>query len=99
MTMDQTELSGNAEQRQQIEAILRQLISEHLENIPPEDIASDIAFQEIGMDSFEYLKLLVELEDRFQLKISDEDFTTKPMDTLKDLVDLITNYQLSRGSD
>lgn len=88
--MDQKAQATQIERRQQIEQTLRQLICEGIgPGITPEKIDPDLPLEDQGLDSFQFMELLVEIEDTFKVMVSEEDLATREMDSLNDLTNLI----------
>ncbi len=74
-----------SEQSQQVEVTLRRLISGSIGS-KPEDIIPDLPLLEVGVDSFELMKLLVEIENIFGITMSEEDLMDSWMDSLQDII-------------
>lgn len=92
--MNQPAQTNHAEKREQIEKTLRLLIKERLrEEIAPERIELAVPLQDQGLDSFEFVRLLITIEDAFGVVIGDEELTFRPMDTLEELVTLVADLQ------
>jgi acyl carrier protein len=76
------------EKEQTIEGHLRQLLSEYIQ-LKPEQIDPEVPLMDQGLDSFEFMRFIVDMEDLFRITVSNEDLITKPMDTLSELIILV----------
>jgi acyl carrier protein len=67
---------------------LRQLVATSLE-LPVEEVSDDADFvTDLGVDSLAAIDILINLEKRFGVKVTDAEF--KVMDTFADVRDLMT---------
>lgn len=78
---------SEAVSRRVIEAIVR------VKRIPVEAVTVDSRFQDLGMDSLDGLNLFFELEEMFDISISDE--LARSMRSVRDVVDEITRILAS----
>jgi acyl carrier protein len=80
-------------------AATREEISENVKNVLVEqlgveqgDVTEEASFQEdLGADSLDLVELIMELEDQFEIKISDED--AQRIQTVGQAVDYISSHQ------
>ena len=77
-----------------IEQSLKELIVERLFlEIAPENIDTETALTEYGVDSFLLLELIVAIEEMFEVKFEQVDITAETLSSVAALVELITVKQ------
>lgn len=77
-----------------IEDCLRDILIEHLFiEVDKDRILSTYSLrQDLGIDSLGFVELKEQVEQRFGIEISDDDFTPEHFSTLSSLASLITRY-------
>jgi acyl carrier protein len=76
--------------REQVERILREMLAARMPGKPdPSTIATDVPiFQKgLGLDSMSGIALVMEIEERFNVYIDDDDFDI--FDSLHDLIEFV----------
>jgi len=68
-----------------IESAVKQFLAERFD-IPPERLTEQASMRELGLDSMMMLEVMLEVEDRFGIKL--KDLSMPPNPTLRDVVDL-----------
>jgi acyl carrier protein len=68
-----------------IESAVKQFLAERFD-IPPERLTEHASMRELGLDSMMMLEVMLEVEDRFGIKLKDLSMPANP--TLRDVVDL-----------
>ena len=53
----------------------------------PEDIAADSTFDELGVDSLDGIEIVMQLEDKYDIEISDED--ARSMKSVRQVVETL----------
>jgi acyl carrier protein len=66
------------------ETNLRQLIQQAVPTIDAAAIAADAKFEDVGIDSLDYASVLLALQERYSLRIPDED-----MEKASSIVDIL----------
>jgi len=69
----------------QIESAVKQFLAERFD-IAPERLTEHASMRDLGMDSMMMLEVMLEVEDRFGIKL--KDLSMPPNPTLRDVVDL-----------
>lgn len=72
--------------REQIETTLRTMVAEQL-HIEADTITSEATLTSLGADSLDLVDLIMEVEDKFNIEISDT--AAENMHTLGDVVDYV----------
>lgn len=73
-----------------LELKLREILKEHLYDIvSTEEIDPETNLEEYGMDSFEYIKLVIALENEFQIEFENEKLDFRNLSTLKSIASYI----------
>lgn len=74
------------------------LVNNLFVELPEEQIGSDDGLQSVvGLDSVGFLELRVLCEERFNVRISDEDFSADSFRTVNQLAALITKLRTAQG--
>lgn len=69
---------------------IRQILVEQL-GVEPDEVREEASFQEdLNADSLDLVELIMEMEDRFKLKIPDED--AEKISTVGDAVDYVVAH-------
>jgi acyl carrier protein len=68
-----------------IESAVKQFLAERFD-IPPDRLTEHASMRDLGMDSMMMLEVMLEVEDRFGIKLKDLSMPSNP--TLRDVVDL-----------
>jgi len=68
-----------------IEIAVKQFLAERFD-IPPERLTEHVSMRDLGLDSMMMLEVMLEVEDRFGIKLKDLSMPANP--TLRDVVDL-----------
>ncbi len=68
-----------------IESAVKQFLAERFD-IPPERLTGQVSMRDLGLDSMMMLEVMLEVEDRFGIKLKDLSMPANP--TLRDVVDL-----------
>ena len=77
-----------------IEETLKDLIVERLFlDLDPEEIDTDTALADYGVDSFLLLELIVALEEMFEVTFDQSDITSETLKSVRTLADLIQQKQ------
>ena len=77
-----------------IEETLKDLIVERLFlDLDPEEIDTDTALADYGVDSFLLLELIVALEEMFEVTFDQSDITSETLKSVRTLADLIQQRQ------
>jgi len=71
----------------EIETAVREMLSEVKDGLNYDNMALDRAFDDAGLDSLDIATLLLELQERFDLRIGDDD--AEKLDTIGKVVDYI----------
>jgi len=72
---------------------IRQILVEQL-GVEPDEVREEASFQEdLNADSLDLVELIMEMEDRFKLKIPDED--AEKISTVGDAVDYVIAHAAS----
>jgi acyl carrier protein len=80
-----------AASRDEVFERVKEVLSEQL-GVDESEVTEDANFQEdLDADSLDLVELIMELEDRFAIKISDEDAQT--IQTVGQAVDYVTSHQ------
>ncbi len=75
--------------KEEVESQVRELVVDKLQ-VAPEKVKADAKFdQDLGADSLDLVDLMMDLEDKFGLKISDEE--AEDIKTVNDVVDYIVS--------
>ena len=77
-----------------IKQTITQFLGERFD-IPPEKITDDTSIRDLGLDSMMMLEVMLELEDRLEVKLKDLSLPVKP--TLRDVVGLVARNQAQAG--
>ena len=63
-----------------------------VKRIPADTIKLDTSLQDLGIDSLGFVELREQVEKRFSIVISDDDFTPENFSTISSLTSLINRY-------
>ena len=75
--------------KEEVENQVRELVVDKLQ-VAPEKVKSDAKFeQDLGADSLDLVDLMMDLEDKFGIKITDEE--AENIKTVSDVVDYIVS--------
>ncbi len=91
-------MSDGLTTREQIKKILVESLN--LEDMTPEMIGDEMPLwgeDGLGLDSVDALELMVDLEQRYGIRIDDEDFEPESMATVARLEEFITGLMASKG--
>jgi acyl carrier protein len=77
--------------REEVYERVKEVLTEHL-GVEEDQITEDASFQEdLDADSLDLVELIMELEDQFGVKISDED--AQKIQTVGQAVDYVSSHQ------
>jgi acyl carrier protein len=77
-------------ERDKVVEDIRQILVEQL-GVEPDEVREEASFQEdLNADSLDLVELIMEMEDRFKLKIPDED--AEKISTVGDAVDYVVAH-------
>jgi acyl carrier protein len=77
--------------REEVYERVKEVLTEHL-GVDEDQITEEASFQEdLDADSLDLVELIMELEDQFGVKISDED--AQKIQTVGQAVDYVTSHQ------
>lgn len=65
------------------------IISSIVEEIDIKALEPDADLQQIGMDSFEFVRIIVTIEDEFEIEFPDEYLLVEQMNTLDKIAELV----------
>lgn len=72
---------------------LDQIVKKHLlEILSLPDIDHDTNLLESGMDSMNFIRLVVELEDQFDIEVDDEDIILENFETVNNICSILSKY-------
>lgn len=75
-----------------IEQKIRQIIKENIEiSIPLQDFWMDFEFIDIGINSITFIKIIIDIENEFNIEFSDEDLDYNKFSNLGSLVLYVQN--------
>jgi len=77
--------SRNPMESMRIESAVKQFLAERFD-IPQERLTEHASMRDLGLDSMMMLEVMLEVEDRFGIKLKDLSMPSNP--TLRDVVDL-----------
>ncbi len=93
-------MSDDLSMRDQIKKILVESLN--LEDITAEQIGDDMPLwgeEGLGLDSVDALELMVDLEQKYGIRIKDEDFEPESMATVAKLEEFVTRLGAVKGGD
>ena len=73
-----------------IEMVL-ELLNTNIENVELSDEQLDEDLSQLGMDSITFIRIIVELEEKFDIEIPDEKLLLTEMNTVSKMVDVISS--------
>jgi len=79
---------------QSIRNVIKEFLRERFE-ISADSITDDTSIRDLGLDSMMMLEVMLELEDRLGVKLSDLSMPANP--TLRDVVALVERNQAGKG--
>ena len=90
-------MSNDVSMRDQIKQILVESLN--LEDVTPEQIGDDMPLwgEGLGLDSVDALELMVDLEQKYGIRIEDEDFEPESMATVAKLEEFVTRLVVAKG--
>lgn len=68
---------------------VRQIIDSFQKNLG--NVGENDDLQRLGFDSVDFVKLVVEIENKFDIFVADEDLLSENFDTMKKIVDYVEN--------
>lgn len=77
--------------KSEIEKGVREMLSEVKDGLNYDNTSLDRAFDDAGLDSLDVATLLLEVQERYGLQISDDD--AEKLDTIGKLVDYIAEHK------
>lgn len=76
--------------KKQIESIVREIITKHLQNVRPEDINMNDELSDLGVDSVAFSWILADMEDSFDFIVPGSDILK--LKTLAAAVDYVEKH-------
>ena len=69
---------------------IKAVICEHLE-VEPDEVTMDTTFEELGADSLDLFQVVIEIEEKYNIKLDDAESIVAVKDAVKFVEDAIKN--------